>query len=150
MKLPHWLYVVAAVALAALQSYLHSGSAAPSVVSVLTAIVTILALFQQPPSDPPKPPPLKLVGGACLLLALQPGCGGSTAATQQAEVATYASQQLLCVKFAPTKGQSDDCRAEVKAFWCGDGGALREAGACSYDTPVIFKPDLSVLDGGKE
>jgi hypothetical protein len=125
---------------------LHVGS-----VPLVGLVATIaVALYQQSPGQKP-PPSLGAFAFIPFLLVLEPGCKGTdTAATQQAEVATYASQQLLCVKFAPTKGQSDDCRAEVKAFWCGDGGALREAGACSYDTPVIFKPDLSVLDGGKE
>lgn len=66
---------------------------------------------------------------ALLLLA---GCSGGAAsiAVLQGEVATYEAQQIQCVTLAATKGQADECRNMVKRTWCGDGGALREAGAC--------------------
>jgi hypothetical protein len=85
------------------------------------------------------------VAGAVALLVLLSGCSGVSAVTvaaQQAEVAAYGADQIQCVSLADTRAQADSCIAAVKARWCGDGGALREAGACSYDTTTV------ALDGG--
>ena len=66
------------------------------------------------------------------LLLFVVGCGGAgaTVAVQQAEVASYEAQQIQCVTLAANRGQADQCRMAVKDSWCGDGGALKEAGAC--------------------
>lgn len=72
----------------------------------------------------------RLVG---LLLALLTACGGSSVAVKvapQADVAAYAAEQKACVDVAHTRAEADQCIAEVKAQYCGDGGSLHAAGGC--------------------
>lgn len=74
-----------------------------------------------------------------VLFSIGVACCGSGTPTpvEQAEVAAYGSTQVICSQTSATTAAADACRNAVKAFWCGDGGALREAGACAYSAPKI-------------
>jgi hypothetical protein len=90
---------------------------------------------------------LVAVSGAAVLLcgllialaAILNGCAGSTPASvtvtavQQAEVAAYAAEELLCVQTAAATDAglagANTCIAGVRARWCGPGGQL--AGYCA-------------------
>jgi len=70
---------------------------------------------------------LSIVALAFLIVS----CSASTPTPmQQADVAQFSGQQGACVAQYSTKADIDACRDRVKSFWCADGGALREAGAC--------------------
>ena len=45
----------------------------------------------------------------------------------------YRSESLACISKASTKAEADICRAAVEVHYCGDGGALADAGACVSD-----------------
>lgn len=68
--------------------------------------------------------------------ALVVACAGSNAATplEQSEIATYAAGQAECVAIAKTREDAEGCRNALKRYWCGDGGPLQQAGACSFPT----------------
>lgn len=42
----------------------------------------------------------------------------------------YRTDSLDCIAKATTKAEADLCRAAVEIHYCGDGGALADAGAC--------------------
>ncbi len=68
-----------------------------------------------------------VVGSVIAAVIVLTGC---VDAALQADVAAYQGDQLLCVQNASSRDAADACRAQVKAYWCGDGGPLSAAGAC--------------------
>lgn len=71
------------------------------------------------------------------------GCGaGTPTPLEQAEVVDDGASQMTCVQVGQSRAAIDACRNAVKAYWCGDGGPLHEAGACTYHAPSAPK------DGG--
>jgi hypothetical protein len=79
---------------------------------------------------------------ACVVIL---GCGaGTPTPLEQAEIADYGSAQLMCVQVAKSASDADGCRNAVKAYWCGDGGPLQQAGACFY------RPVAGPTDGGAQ
>ena len=88
-----------------------------------------------------------MVGGACSLFGGSP----QQTAADQANVAAYGAQEQLCVSQAATRADADACLARVRAAYCGPGGYLAEAGACSYEggAPVpAAKPILAWPEAG--
>ncbi len=75
------------------------------------------------------------------------GCGSGLDAAQQLEVSAYAGQQIQCVTLATDREHADQCRQAVKAYWCGHGGPLHEAGACDYSAASVTV--VTVRDGGQ-
>jgi hypothetical protein len=74
-------------------------------------------------------PSLVLAGCAAVLLSPLLQCG----ATQQpsaAAVVGYGAALQNCVQIEATRGNADDCMAEVRARYCGDGGLWLDAGVC--------------------
>lgn len=60
------------------------------------------------------------------------GCAASSQVVKQAEVATYAAEELQCVQSAKAHDSglagAETCIAVIRSRWCGDGGQL--AGYC--------------------
>ena len=82
---------------------------------------------------------------ALAVAALVAACGGSqqgpTQVATQAEVVAYGAEQQECVALAATKQQADDCIADVRSRWCGQGGQLALRGACG-DSGIAVIPDV--------
>ena len=85
---------------------------------------------------------LGLVLGAGACGALVAGCQSApaTSPADQANVAAYAAQLQQCVALAPTKAAAETCLGAVRASFCGPGGYLAEAGACTYEGGVAVVP----------
>jgi len=75
-----------------------------------------------------------------LVTGLVVACGAAPSPIQQADEAAYGGNQLVCVASSSDKAHADQCRDMVKAYWCGDGGALAAASACR---------DVTLSDGGR-
>lgn len=74
---------------------------------------------------------LALAAAATWVLLVLEGCGaGTPTPLEQAEIVDYGSAQVTCAYLAKSPGDSDRCADAVRAYWCGDAGPLRAAGAC--------------------
>ena len=72
-----------------------------------------------------------MIAGACQ------GCGPANqdvvTASHAADGTAFSLELQACVAQSATSGQYAECRAQVIARWCGDGGSLSEQGACAPD-----------------
>lgn len=90
-----------------------------------------------------------VLGLIALLVIL--GCGASAATVAQdiQLVTMYEAAQIACIDQAANRAQADDCRATVKLQYCGPGGALSDAGACSWEAsappPAAVTPPAIIV-----
>lgn len=72
-----------------------------------------------------------MIAGACQ--ACTPASQDVVTASHAADGTAFGLELQACVAQSATAAQYSECRAQVIARWCGDGGAISEQGACSAD-----------------
>lgn len=88
--------------------------------------------------------------GLVLLVAVAGCVSAATITAEQTAVAAYGAEQIQCVELAATRGQADECRARVRATYCGPGGVLAEAGACDGGQYLTAPEPGPLPEGGAQ